>query len=38
MQSAKKICVGKGDRYRSVDKKKFDKNYERIFKKKEVKK
>ena len=28
----KETMAGKGDRYRQVDKKKYDKNYEKIFK------
>ena len=31
--SKRKHSAGKGDSYRPVDKKKFDKNYDRIFRK-----
>jgi len=34
----RKTGAGKGDRFRKVDKKKYDENYDNIFKKKKVKK
>jgi hypothetical protein len=30
------MCAGKGDDYRKVDKKKFDKNFDAIFGKREI--
>jgi len=36
-ESKKKHNAGKGDSYRPVDKKRYDKNYERIFGKRKVK-
>ena len=37
MKQDRKHSAGKGDTYRRVDKKKYDKNYDRIFKKGRVK-